>query len=288
MNSIEITDYQQALFPYAYNILGSVEDAKDVVQEAMTKHLAAPPEAVINNLKNYLIKSVINLAINTKSRQQKTLRQQDVWLPEPVATDDAADRNMHLKEVLSYSLMVLMERLNATERAVFILRETFDYAHEEIADVLSISEEYSRKTLSRAKAKLFKPAEVQIAITDSYKYDVMDRYISAIRHRDTGQLERILAADIRYYADGGGKVPLAATYCEGYADVSALQMMVFEKFLGDATVQYATINHQPAMLIYKGKKLIACMVLDVHPVTGVIMQLNNVMDPDKLKYLEVN
>jgi hypothetical protein len=108
-------------------------------------------------------------------------------LPEPVATDDAADRNLYLKDILSYSLMVLLEKLNATERAVFILKESFDYTHQEIAQVLSITEDHSRKLLSRAKAKLFKPG-LGANDRDVHTSVLLERYMDAIRRRDTLQL----------------------------------------------------------------------------------------------------
>lgn len=107
--------YMQVLFPYAYIILGSAEDARDAVQEVLVKHLSGPGHPIADP-KSYLIRSVINLAITMKSRQKKTLRPGERWLPEPVATDDAADRNLHLSDVLSYALLVLMERLDAHDR----------------------------------------------------------------------------------------------------------------------------------------------------------------------------
>ena len=110
-----MTDYQQILFPYAYNILGSVEDARDIVQDVLAKFYAENREDIASE-KAYLIKSVINHAINTKTRRRKTV-QPEVWLPEPVATE-SADANVYLKDILSYSLLVLLERLNAKERAV--------------------------------------------------------------------------------------------------------------------------------------------------------------------------
>src|SRR5579859_4509559 len=153
-----IKEYQDILFPYAYNILGSAEDARDAIQDVLTKYYAEPREGVTNE-KAYLVKSVINQAINKKQRR-RLIPQPEEWLPEPVATE-SADANVYLKDILSYSLLVLLEKLNAKERAVFILKESFDYDHEEMAEILGITEEHSRKLLSRAKSKLFKPGEAR-------------------------------------------------------------------------------------------------------------------------------
>ena len=275
--------YLNIRFPYAYNIIGAVEDAKDAVQEALMKHLCGPQKEIADE-RNYLIRSVINLAINVKARNKK-LRRDDLWLPEPIATGDAPDKNLHLNEVLSYSLMVLMERLNARERAVFILRESFDYTHTEIADILSISEEHSRKLLSRAKASLYKPGPKQLRIGEGHERDVLMRFMSAIRERDTMQLEAVVAEDIRFYADGGGKVPLVAKTSHGAANVAALQIKVYHSFLTKARIVYTLINHQPALLSFVNERLLACQVFDVHAESGSILQINAVLDPDKLKSL---
>ena len=277
--------YIDILFPYAYNILGTADDAKDAVQEVLVKHLSHASESIVHE-KNYLIRSVINTAINMKSRQKKTLRQGERWLPEPVATDDAADRNLHLKEVLSYSLLVLMERLDARERAVFILRESFDYSHAEIAEILSVTQEHSRKLLSRAKTVLFKPAPKRTHAQDAHQRQVLENFMHAIRQRDTHKLESMLAADIEFYADGGGKVPLAATSAAGAAGVAALQIMVYHTYLSSATIIYSIINHQPALLSYKKGRLTACQVFDLHP-DGTVLQINAVLDPDKLRSLNM-
>lgn len=276
--------YMQVLFPYAYNILGSAEDARDAVQEVLVKHLSGPGQPIADP-KNYLIRSVINLAITTKSRQKKTLRPGERWLPEPVATDDAADRNLYLDEVLSYSLLVLMERLDARERAVFILRESFAYTHAEIAGLLSITEAHSRKLLSRARAGLFKPAPKRTAARDAHDRNALAGFLRAIRQRDTQQLETLMAADIGFYADGGGKVPLAAGTCLGAAPVAALLMRVYHTYLASAEIVYTVINHQPALLSYVAGRLTACQVFDLHPRHGTLLQINVVLDPDKLKSL---
>lgn len=276
--------YIAFLFPFAYNILGAAEDARDAVQEVLTNYLSGQTRHVTDE-KNYLVKSVINTAINMKQRLKKILPHDGVWLPEPIATGDAADKNLHQKEILSYSLLVLMERLDARERAVFILKESFDYSHAEIADILSITAAYSRKLLSRAKRGLFKPAPARTTLQDAHEREVLERFMSAIRQRNTRQLEAVMAADIRFYADGGGKVPLVASTSTGAANVAALQTMVYHKFLASARIVYAVVNHQPALLSFVDGRLTSCQVFDLHPETGAVMHINAVLDPGKLKSL---
>jgi len=279
-------DYPKILFPYAYNILGSVEDARDAVQEVLSNHLAAEREGIVNE-KNYLIRSVINLAISTKNRNKRIARPSEVWLPEPVATDDAADRNLYLKDILSYSLLVLMEKLNATERAVFILKESFDYSHQEIAEVLSITEEHSRKLLSRSKSKLFKPgAAARTQEQHAQTAALLENYISTIRQRDIHKLEHMLADDIVLFADGGGKVKVVASSCTGAAAVAQLVLLAFHTYQSKSRILFTWINHQPAFLYYNKDKLVACQVFDIALADSKILQINSILDPEKLKNLQ--
>jgi RNA polymerase sigma-70 factor (ECF subfamily) len=187
-----------------------------------------------------------------------------------------------MQEVLSYSLLVLMEKLNAKERAVFILSESFDYPHSEIAEVLGITEENSRKLLSRAKQALFKPVAKHPTQRDR---EVLQQLVEAIKERDINTLHQLVTADIQYYGDGGGKIPLAAKYMTGADNVIALQILGYHKFLTKARLQFVTVNHQPAMVSYVGKYLTACQIFTLHPQTGKVMEINLMLDPKKLKTL---
>ena len=198
---------QQLLTSYAYNILGSYEEAKDVVQDVMLERLKRNGD-VIENEKAYLTRSAINRAINAKNRQKKIRSSYPgEWLPEPVATE-RADHELHQKDILSYSLMVLLEKLDARQRAVFILKEAFDYEHEEIAEVLRISVENSRKILSRAKKELQTESANNIV---EVPRDYLDNYIEIVHSGDTEKLEQLLSDDIVLVSDGGGKAAAAVT-----------------------------------------------------------------------------
>jgi RNA polymerase sigma-70 factor (ECF subfamily) len=273
-------DYSKFLFPYAYNILGSCEDAKDVVQDVLSKYVTFPKNEV-DNEKKYLIKSVINSAINTKKRTQKLVRQ-EVWLPEPIATEKTDD-NLHLKDISSYALMVLFEQLNPKERAVFILREGFGYSHEEISEVLSDSIENSRTLLSRAKKKLNPKKQATKAIHEAAQ-TVLNNLITAIRTKDVKALENLLSTDVQFYADGGDTIPVVKKSCFGAREVSELFMLVFHTFNKNFTLTYHVINHQPALLYHDNEQLKACQIFSLSE-TGKIDQINSVIAPEKLKSL---
>ena len=117
----------------------------------MVKYLSIDKDHIENEI-GYLTRSVINQSINLK-KKKKTISTDSLWLPEPVSTDNA-DQNINKEEILSYSILVLLEKLSAKERAVFILKEAFDYSHREIAETIGFTLENSRKLISRAKTKL--------------------------------------------------------------------------------------------------------------------------------------
>jgi len=273
-------DYQHILFPYAYNILGSVEDARDAVQDVLYNYLAAQKE--VEDTKNYLIKSVINQSINIKNKK-KRLQYGDMWLPEPIDTE-AADTDVNLKEIASYSMMILMEQLSPKERAAFILKEAFEYSHQEISEVLDGTVENSRKLLSRAKTKLNSTQQVaHSAGAATWAPGSLDKFIHAIRDRDTKQLEHLLSEDIAFYADGGKSVHVAAKVCTGLQQVADLLIFIYHKYDTGYTTKTTTINHQPALLYYDGDTLIGAQIFGVASETGKIFQISNMLDPEKLK-----
>lgn len=274
-------DYQNILFPYAYNILGTAEDAKDAIQDVLYNFLAGGKEG-IEDPKNYLIRSVINQSINIKNKRKK-LQLGDMWLPEPVDTEQA-DTNINLSEIVSYSLLILLEQLNAKERAVFILKEAFAYSHEDIAETLAISTEHSRKLLSRAKGKLDQVHQpVKSTKKEAITPAILEKFMHAIRSRDTKTLENVLSDDIAFYADGGSTLKVFAKRCTGVQEVADLLILLYHKFDTNLSITATEINHQPALLFYDGAELKICQVFGIEPGTNRIFQISNVLDPEKLK-----
>lgn len=274
-------NYQHVLFPYAYNILGTAEDAKDAIQDVLYKFLSAGKEG-IEDPKNYLIRSVINQSITIKNKRKK-LQLGDMWLPEPVDTEEA-DTNIKLNEIVSYSLLILLEQLNAKERAVFILKEAFAYSHEEIADTLSIAVEGSRKLLSRAKQKIDQAhTPATTPKSESITPAILEKFIHAIRSRDTKTLEGVLTEDIAFFADGGKSLKVFAKTCNGIHEVADLLMLVFHKYDTGFTVRIGEVNHQPALLYYDGDELKKCQVFGMALESNRIFQVSNVLDPEKLR-----
>lgn len=277
-------DYQQALFPYAYNILGSSEDAKDAIQDVMVKYMAAPQKDIADE-KNYLIRGVINQSINIRKKKQR-IAGDPMWLPEPIATEKA-DTAINRDEIISYSMMVLLEHLNPKERAAFILKEAFDYSHEDIAQTLSITVENSRKLLSRAKNKLavpVKPIEETSINTGAH----MENYIAVIKSGDVKSLEKMLAEEISVTTDGGGKIKIVSEFTQGLHEAAKLMLYVFQSYQQKNTIKLSTVNHQPALLFYDGDTLVNCQIFELEPVTGKIIHIYSMVDPEKLKNIALH
>lgn len=275
-------NYQKILFPYAYNILGSVEDAKDAVQDVLTKHISIKKKHFENEI-GYLVKSVINQSINLKGRKAK-IASYKVWLPEPISTEKADD-NINREEIISYSMLVLLENLTPKERAVYILKIAFSYSHKEIAEVISLSIENSRKILSRAKVKLANHTidSDRGQLSDSSSY--MNNYVQTIKNGDVRRLEKMLSEDILLYADGGENIKVVRELTIGKKATIDLLLYVFKTHQKSLFVKTAEINHQPALLFFKDKTLINCQVFDLD--ANKTRRIFSVIDPNKLKSLSL-
>ncbi|QDH80017.1 sigma-70 family RNA polymerase sigma factor [Echinicola soli] len=270
-------NYRPLLFTYAYNILGAALEAEDVVQDVFEKYLTMD-SSTVQNEKAYLIKMVINHAINRKNKLNKTIiAYPHNWLPEPVSTDNSIQdaENEHL---LSYSLMILLEKLEVRQRAIFLLKEAFGYSHEEISNTLDISQEVSRQSLSRAKKKL-KGATIS---RPSPKGDTaLMEYLSAIQSGDADKLEKLLLDDISLTSDGGGKVPAGTNILYGKERVMAMLQGIYRKFYQEITIHQTVINHTPALLYLTAEGLVInCQVFVFN--RGKIAQMYFIRNPDKL------
>lgn len=193
------------------------------------------------------------------------------------------------KDILSYSLLFLLEQLNPKERAVFILKEAFDYKHEEIADVLSYSVANSRKLLSRARSKVRSgdqnPDNILAARTNS---KLIEKYLKSIRNRDVETLQTLLADDVALYADGRDTINVVQQMCNGKTDVSELLIFAYQKFQQSQTDKTAVVNHQTALLFYEDRQLRACQVYHFDESRQHITRICNILDPEKLKNMDLS
>lgn len=267
------------LLTYAYNVTGCYEDAKDIVQDTLEKYLGVDKTTIAHE-SNYLVRSVINTAINFKDRQRRR-KGYGVWLPDPIATDQP-ELKLLREQTAGYTLLVLMERLDARERAVFILKEGFAYRHEEIAALLDISTENSRQLLTRGKKILqnrsFKPARPA-------SKPVPEQYIHALAEADINRLKQLLVNDIQLVADGGKTVKVITDMVIGADATANLLQYVYTLFLHPTRPVITMLNHQPAVCFYRNDRLYACQILELDEHDG-ICNIYSVIDPEKLRLLE--
>lgn len=267
------------LISYAYNILGVREDAEDAVQDVFLRFGELQQEKILDP-KSYLTRMVINRSLDLKEKREKEKAiYPGEWLPEPVATE-TADAGIVKTEILSYSLLVLLEQLDAKQRAVFILKEAFDYSHEEIAETLSISADASRQLLSRARKKLANRKVAPVVTAPQ----LTQRYISLIRNADTRGLEQLLTTDIRVVSDGGGKAAAAHNPVEGRVPVTALLTGIYQKFYTNTPMELVMINHHPALLFYENGMVATCQILIFE--NEQLSRVYIVRNPEKLAGLQ--
>ena len=265
------------LFPYAYNILGNIDDCQDVIQDVLIRFNAKQVSS-ISNQNAYLIKSVINQAINLKKKNNRE-RQQKIVLPEPIVTNQGENK-IELDEIINYSMFVLLDTLNTKERAVFLLKEAFDYEHDEIAEILEISVENSRQILTRGKRKL-KLRKPEIATSSAKDRKYLQKYVSAIRKGDVKMLEQMLSEEVQVLAYAGNKLKAIAELTLGIESTIKLMTYVYENHQKDLEIKIEEINHQSALLFYRGTTLINCQIFELNP-DGKITSIFSVVDPEKL------
>ncbi len=200
--------YRRLLFSISYRMLGSVADAEDMVQETFIRWQRASTTEV-RSPKAFLITVVSRLCINylqsARARREEYVGE---WLPEPIVTEpeSQASRIVQVDESVSMALLLLLERLTPVERAVFILREIFDYTHGEIAEVLELSEANCRQLLRRAREHV-RQASPRFKTSETQHREVLERFREAAGTGDMDRLLALLSRDVVLHSDGGGKAP---------------------------------------------------------------------------------
>ncbi|MEU2072737.1 RNA polymerase sigma factor SigJ [Streptomyces sp. NPDC013489] len=273
----------------AYRLLGSSSEAEDAVQETYLRWQAADagrievPEA-------WLTKVLTNLCLNqltsARARRETYVGR---WLPEPLLTGDPmlgpAD-TAEQRESVSYAVLVLLERLSPNERAVYVLREAFAYAHREIAEILDISETSSQQIYHRAK-KHVADGRARTEIDEAAARRIVEEFLTAATSGRTEPLIRLLTEDAFSVGDGGGKVPARAKAFEGALAVATFMRGLFKPSKakrnlvgGTAEIYAATANGGPAIVAVVDGRVIGITCLEVGP-EGIVA-LRNQVNPDKL------
>jgi ketosteroid isomerase-like protein len=236
----------------------------------------------------YLSTVVTRLAIDElRSARARRERYVGDWLPEPLLTteDDDPARQAEMADSLSLAFLVLLESLSPKQRAVFLLREVFDYPYEQIATIVGRGEAAVRQLASRARRHL-EQRRPRFEASREQRERLASRFFAAVEEGDLKGLESLLAADVALHGDGGGKVPAIRRPLHGRSRV-ARTLLAWARAasrLGDVTLRRVTVNGQPgAIVLDPGGRLIGVVALDI--AGGQVQAVNSLINPDKLDHL---
>jgi len=280
-------EYRPLLFSIAYRMLGSGDEADDVLQDAYLRFQAAPLEE-IQSPKAYLSTIVTRLCLN-ELKSARVRREQYVgeWLPEPIASreiDELADpeRRMTDYDSISIAFLSLLQKLTPAERAVFDLHEVFDYGYDEIAAILDNSEVACRKLFSRAKRYLAENRP-RFTTTPEEHRRLLEQFMRASSSGDLNGLTTMLADDVVFWADGGGKVRGAALQpVRGRDAVARFISGLTARFMPqDVRFGISDVNGRPTLLVHNTVGT-ALFVVSVEVDAGRLQSIWAIANPDKL------
>jgi RNA polymerase sigma-70 factor (ECF subfamily) len=273
-------EHRGLLFSVAYRMLGSVADAEDILQETFIRWLQSADQDV-RSAKAFLITILTRLCLN--HMQSARVRREEYvghWLPEPIATAKADELD---PSSLSIAFLVLLERLNPIERAVFLLREVFDYDYSEIAAALGRTEANCRQILRRAKQHI-RAERPRFEPTVEEHDAMLERFRDACGSGDANAMMSLLASDVVLHTDGGGKAVALPNLIHG-ADAVARAIIGGITRLAPPNLaqRMVQINGEPAIVTYLDGRAFGVFAIQV--AAGKIAAIYGITNPDKLAHL---
>jgi RNA polymerase sigma-70 factor, ECF subfamily len=292
-DTVTFEELRPLLFSIAYRMLASASDAEDVVQESFVRYHRALGDGVrIASPKAYLSAVVTRLCIDLlRSAPKRRETYVGQWLPEPLLTDGTAadpatDPVAHAEQAdsLSMAFLLVLERLNPVERAVFLLHDVFGYGYDEIAGIVDKSEPNCRQLAARARRHV-QAEKPRFEASREQRDALATRFFSAFVDGDLDGLVELLADDVVTYGDGGGKAPQWSMPIVGVDRVARL-FVAMSKQLSEHRIRVETrqVNGQPgAVLRTVDGLLVNVFVLDIDD--GQVRTIRSVINPDKLRHL---
>jgi RNA polymerase sigma-70 factor (TIGR02957 family) len=285
-----LDELRPVAFAIAYQMLGSVSEAEDVVQEALLRvdqaldagEQIASPRAFVATVTTRL---AINELRSARARRERYVGQ---WLPEPIITDGDDDPARHAEtaDSLSLAMLVLLESLSPEQRAVLLLHDVFDYGYPEIAAIVGKSEDNVRQLATRARRHV-KQRRPRFRTTREQRAELARRFLAAAEHGDFAGLEALLAHDVELTGDGGGKVPTLARTLRGRHRVARTLINGIRQAtarLPGMSLRPVEVNGGPGALILDARqRLIGVWALDI--AGGQITTISAIVNPDKLTHL---
>ena len=232
------------LFGIAYRMLGSVTEAEDTVQEAWIRWQTS--STIIDSPKAFLCKIVTRLSIDRlRYLNREKEKYLGIWLPEPLIIKDS---NLEFTESIAYAFLVLLECLSPIERAVFLLREVFDYKYSQISTIVNKSKINCRQIFHRSRHKIIKH-RANFNLSLQKQNIIIEQFIDAWNRGDLTELIALMQDDIAFYSDGGGKVTAARNPLYGNLKVARFLLAVKQSTLiPDFTSQSIVVNDRLGIL----------------------------------------
>jgi len=244
-----IHQHRPLLISLAYNILGDIQEAEDIVQDAFEGWYEKRRE--VQHHKAYLSRVVVNKSIDRLEAAKKERElYKGPWLPVPVV-NEAPSQERNTRDLLPIAVLALLEKLNPLERAVFILREAFDYPYREIGELCNLPEDHARQILHRAREKIQRPRS-RFQVDHRQQQRLMEAFLNACEKSDEEELKRLLAEDVSFFSDGGGKVAASVVPLYGHASVLRFWLPVVDRIKHNIEVRFVEVNGCPgAMFLNK-------------------------------------
>ena len=280
-------EHRGLLFTVAYEMLGSVADTEDVLQDSWLRW-SGVDRSDVRDARAYLVRLVTRQALN-RLRTLKRRREAYVgpWLPEPlVTTPDVAD-DVELADSVSMAMLVVLETLTPLERAVFVLREVFGFDYDEIAGAVGKSVAAVHQTAHRAREHVHARRKRFEPVDPTQTARITEQFLTAAATGDTAVLLSLLAPDATWTTDSGGKAIAIRTPIVGAERVAAAILRFFRlgQRLADMRFETAVYNSAPAVVIYSGDRLEGVFLMEI--TDGKITNFYAIRNPDKLAAIAV-
>ncbi|QUY40510.1 RNA polymerase sigma-70 factor [Acaryochloris marina] len=281
----DFLEYRSLLFAIAYRMLGTVMDAEDMVQDTFLKWQTVS-KSQVRSAKSYLTTIITRLCID-RLRSAQVQREQYIgpWLPEPIVTDLSADphHRVELADSLTMAFLVMLERLSPIERAVFLLREIFDYNYDEIGPIVEKSAVNCRQIARRARQQVTKPRP-RFSSSPEQHQQLTLKFMQACQQGEMEGLLQYLADDITLWSDGGGHVVAALKPIQGAAKVSGFLRAIhrYQRKLGQiSALNLVQVNGQTGIQFSISNKVETIAVLETlgHKITSIFF----IRNPEKLR-----
>ncbi len=284
----EFQAHRGLLFALAYRMLGSVADAEDVLQDAYLRFEAVPSDT-IRSPKAFLSTLVTRLCLNQlESARSRRETYVGPWLPEPIRTDRPElaappSERIEMLESISMAFLVLLEQLSPAERAVFLLHKVFDFAYDDIADMVEKDAATCRQIGSRA-AKRIAEHRPRFRSAPDHHRRLLEQFMLAVGSGSYEGLIALLTHDVTLWADGGGQVRGAATQPLHGHDAVARFVLASTRYLPDGAVpEIAEVNGAPAAILRVGADPLFVIAIEVRD--DRIAEVRVLGNPSKLRGL---